>query len=704
MPPVAAAIAAISASIAAATATVAAVTGLSIALAQLAVITVIQFAASFVIKIIAGSPSGAEIEAAAVTVRITEPLRWLSVGLMRQGGGVVFGEFDNNGNFWFVIVHSDSILSQQIDYYFDDIKLFLDSSGNVLNAEFCLQNNKEKDPYPQGQNGTASDKLTFFNIQTTTYSYDNPTPPAISALSTAFPTKWTSDHKLVGTTYSVVKCNALDIEHRYKIYKWRGAFGLGEPALSIAGEWNKAYDPRDVSQSFENPSTWLFTKNPVLIWAWFRTSPFGRNKPASEINWGKVAEQADICDQTVVGVYGSQPRYECGTAIPDNKQRIDAEKEILASCDGIIHFDDQGRAWSRVGYYEAATLALSRNRDIIAMESVDVSNVEDQKQGVIVRYMDVEGGFVVQPSAPWRHPTNYIAGSAASYEVVTISTCQNHNQAMRLAKIIGERSQSEYRIAPTTGLRGLRARDERIVDINYDNTFAGEHEIVTPVEIDSNGLVCGFGAVPINPDRFDLLTGEELAKPVIDGDTTTSAPTLTAPTFTASFVRNRIEASFTAPTRLDVTYQFQFSVDQTTPSWSNMTVEMSDLVAFTVQFSQGADYIVRGRSVSSSGSVSAWSSNVSISSTIYNLSGTPVTTASTANPYLGFTISPVGGTSPFYFVDIFNRLPDGITINSETGVVSGTATTVGSYLNILIRVQDGTGAFVDFPEFNIEVT
>lgn len=606
MPPVAAAFAAISAAIAAASVTVAAVTGLSLTLATLAVVTVIQFAASFVARIIIGTPSGADIEAAKVTVKLTEPIRWLSAGLARHGGGAVFGEFDNDGNFWYIVVHTDSILSQLTDYYFDENKLFLDGSGNVLNADFCLETNKDRDPYPEGENGPASDKETFFRIHTQTYSAVNPTPPVVAELRAAFPTLWTGDHLLVGTTYSVIRCKALDVEHRSKIYRWRGPFTLGEPSLSISGEWNKIFDPRDPAQTYENRSTWKFSRNPVLIWAWFRTHPFGRNKPATEINWDKVAEEANRCDEAVLGISGAQPRYQCGTAVPDNKTRVDAEKEILACCDGIIHFDDQGRAWPRVGYYETPSLTLTRNRDIVAMESVDVSNIEDQKQGVIVRYMDVDGDFTVQPSAPWRHPTNYIPGSAASYEVVTIETCQNHNQAMRLAKIIGERSQSEYRIAPTTGLRGLRARDERIVAINYDNTFAGDHEIVTPVEIDSNGLVCGFGAVPVTEDRFRLLAGEELPKPVTDG---IAQPELVLPTpsFDAAFMNNRIETSFIAPTRSDISYQFQFSRNGDSPlRWLSMSVDMNNRLAITVQISPEETYTVRGRSVTNSGRASEW--------------------------------------------------------------------------------------------------
>lgn len=562
---------------------------------------VIAVGLTIVQSVFVNRPSGSSLEAGKVNVRMSEPLRWIDAGIERQGGGGLFGEFDSTGNFWYLIVHSDSIMTgTPIKYYLDDIEVTLDGDGNVTTNDFCLTNKRE----PYEGSGT---RVSYVQIWTTTYSETDPTPGRIAALDATFPSKWTADHRLVGTTFSVIKMKALKIEDRYKIYKWRGPFGVGEPAIGLVANWSNMYDPRDPSQVLGDRTTYKPSRNNALVWAWFRTHPYGRKKPETSINWDMIAEQADICDQTVTGIGGSQPRYRCDTAIPEDKERSIAEQEILMSMDAQLVFDDDGKCWCRAGYYYEPTLKLTRNRDIVAMESVEAVNGESETQGVIVRYLDPAAGYTIQPSAPWYNPMYYVPGQAATFLTVTIPTIQNHNQAMRVAKSIGQRSQPPHKILPTVGLRGLRARQERISMLRYDNVFDGPYEIVTPVEVDPVGIFCGFGAVPIGPDRWTLLAGEEKPKPVIDGADVVYE--VEAPTGVSVTVNNaRVEATFAPPMRDDTTYEFQYILtpDIATDNWLYMTTDMINNFAYGGTVIEGADYSYRYRGVSASGRVTNW--------------------------------------------------------------------------------------------------
>jgi len=680
----------------------AAYAGLS-ALAQIAVLTALQFAGQFIAGQLRGR--GTPQELAPVNTRVTEPMRWMLAGVIRRGASPLFAEFDSSGYLWVVLVHCDSIMDSVVQYYLDDIPVTLAGNGDVNTLDFQLseKGNIIDDTYT----GT---KISYYNITTTTHSHANPTPPAISALQAAFPTLWTSDHKLVGTTYSVLKCKPIEIEERHKVYKWRGTLGLGEPALSLAAKWGKVYDPRDVTQTLGDATTYKYSSNNVLIWAWFRTHPFGRNKSTNEVNWDKVAEQANKCDEIIVGISGSQPRYECATAIPEDKERSLAEQEILASCDAIMIFDDDGKAWVKVGYYETPTLTLSRSRDIVAMETIDSTNIENQKQGVIVRYLDVESGYQIQPSAPWYNPDLYVEGERASFLTVDIPTCPNHNQAMRLAKIIGKRSQSGTRIGPTIGLRGVRARSERFVNIIYDNTISGEYEIVSTVEIDSTGSYCGFAAVPMDDKRWILEAGEEKVKPVVS-ESTASVVIPSNPTISSlTYVNGRIEIVSSAQSNLSITNQYQYvaTVDVSNDKWVDLSSNVDDVNFFTsVVLDNSVQYSIRHRAVTSGGSVSDWvvhGTTITATPATFTLGGTPITTGTVSTAYTGFTVTTTGGSSPFTFSDLYNRLPDGIVIDPSTGVVSGTPTNAATYSNILIRVQDGLGRTVDFGTFEIVIS
>lgn len=561
------------------------------------------------------SGQGAPMEAGKVTLRIGEAPRWINAGIARQGGAVVFADFDSAGNFWCVVIHSDSIRTTAPQYHLDDIPVTLSAGGDVLNPEFRLASTKGKEPVTTSGAGTA-----YINIQTTTYTETNPVPPAIAALATAFGAVWSADHKLVGTTYSVMRCAALPIEHRAKIYKWRGPCGVGEPALTLTAQWSNMYDPRDVTQTLGTRSTYKPSRNPVLIWAWYRTHPFGRKKPESSINWTMVGAQATICDAAITGLNGTAPRYECGIAIPDNKQRIIAEQEIMLSMDAQIVFDDDGKTWVRAGSWVAPTLALTRNRDIVAMESVEAQNGESETQGVIVRYVNPEANYAVTPAAAWINPLYYVVGETPTFLTIDILGCQNHNQAMRLAKAIGYRSQSSHKIVPSVSLRGLRARKERIINLTYDNTFAGDYEIVTPVEIDSAGVFCGFGAVPVDADRWTLLAGEEKPKPVITDASGPGAPAgLT--TFTPDYTGGTISATFVKPaTRSDTGVQVQYATtaDAAADYWKDMDVNLESGVAESGVITSTDTYAVRHRTFSASGVPSAWTTVGDTATTAYS--------------------------------------------------------------------------------------
>jgi Putative Ig domain len=66
---------------------------------------------------------------------------------------------------------------------------------------------------------------------------------------------------------------------------------------------------------------------------------------------------------------------------------------------------------------------------------------------------------------------------------------------------------------------------------------------------------------------------------------------------------------------------------------------------------------------------------------------TPVTTGTEGTAYTGATPSPSGGTSPYTFSET-GSLPTGLSINTTTGVISGTPSASGSFASIQVSVAD----------------
>lgn len=80
---------------------------------------------------------------------------------------------------------------------------------------------------------------------------------------------------------------------------------------------------------------------------------------------------------------------------------------------------------------------------------------------------------------------------------------------------------------------------------------------------------------------------------------------------------------------------------------------------------------------------------------------TPTPTAACPTPnvlsvgtFYSLTIPVSGGTPPYTFALTAGSLPPGMSLNTSTGVISGTPTTIGEY-DWTIRITDSNGAFTD---------
>ncbi len=86
-----------------------------------------------------------------------------------------------------------------------------------------------------------------------------------------------------------------------------------------------------------------------------------------------------------------------------------------------------------------------------------------------------------------------------------------------------------------------------------------------------------------------------------------------------------------------------------------------------------------------------------------SLSGTPSSTGTVGVAYTTFTPTFGGGHTPYVFT-LTGTLPGGLSLNSSTGVISGTPTTAETASGLNITMTDANGLTVSLGTFSITVS
>jgi hypothetical protein len=572
--------------------------------------------------LLAGKSNAPPVDKARVNTRLNDAPRWQLAGLTAVGGEIgIFAEHDEESNFWFIVAHGDAELCGEPKYFLDGIEVELSdgtdgfTAGDVITDAFCL--NSAGDQYE----GTGT-KVPNFRLYPVTPTAGNVFGALPSDFTTALPIP--NDFKLAGVCFTVVRCRWPTDRHYSKAYRWGGGFRLGEPSVMVVGNFNRMYDPRNAAHDINDVSTWTASDgNPAIIWAWFRTAPYGRARPMSEINWAKVATAANACDQTVIDRSANPiPRYRCGVAFPDNKPRHECEAEILLTMDAFVAYDDDGKAYPVAGVYEAPTLTFTAARDIMSAQTQIIDDGESAIDGVIVNYISPVHGYTKQSAAPWINDLYYDGTSEPNFETLDVLGCQDHNQAVRIAKSIGLRSAALKKAGLQTGLKGILASGVRTISLDYDVNFNGDYEIVSPVEEDPNGMSCTFAVVPMQTNRFDLEPGEEgeppQPTPALDIDRTLAVATSVVVTansvVTSSGDAVRLQATFDEPSRPDRSYRFRYTKTGE-EIYQYFAVDMDFLLGYTAIVDDGQSYVVSWQTVTGAGRATEWNAGVTIVAT-----------------------------------------------------------------------------------------
>lgn len=237
-----------------------------------------------------------------------------------------------------------------------------------------------------------------------------------------------------------VDANYVHQPFAYLCYRLKAdnAFAGQIPNITAVVKGVKVYDPRDTSQSPTDSTTWAWSDNPVLLAAWYVMQPFSFNETQDRIDWESVKVEANICDETVNTVSGTEKRYRAGLWIDEKTDRLTVLMKLTEAMAGdFVQPKTTGKWKFFAGAYSAPVYNITED---------DIINIETYSPHLPMtsRFTKVRGSFVNPDSdyQPEDYPTVASASALAEEsnleleKELNLDAVQSHTQAQRVASIM----------------------------------------------------------------------------------------------------------------------------------------------------------------------------------------------------------------------------------------------------------------------------
>ena len=437
------------------------------------------------------------------------------------------------------------------------------------------------------------------------------------------------------------------------------------------------FDWRDPSQDRLDESTWKGTPNPVVWLVHLEWWYFGRS-------WARtiapvlsdLTDEADYCDALVPKIGGTEPRYRWSGGWNSATEPDAIRTNLLASMDGWMTTDGQGRLILKAGRYDEPEFIITADH-IEAFSWRRGQTDEEACNELIVSYVSPEHDFTEVECDAWRDEADISTRGKVRSESLGLTWVSHHSQARRLAKRKMSKVNAPRRGTVRTGIYGLNGLGERYIRVQ-NPVLASMTDVVCEVmnvEIDFNAATVTFDIIQADPDidAWDPATEEGRTPPV--GEAAPVEPYVEAPTeFGAAADGPKVNLSWRNP--FSGIYDFVNIYRGTTASFADATV---------VNFYGGAPgELVRTADSPPTGTYRYWIQAVDS----FGLVSTPV---GPAGPVTTTTAPPVTTPAPTNF---------SVSKSSSTVTLTARAPTTGGFNTLKFKRSGGPySAAVDVQTF-----
>lgn len=389
--------------------------------------------------------------------------------------------------------------------------------------------------------------------------------------------------------------------------------------FTVVARHLKVYDPRDELQSLDDPTTWVWSQNPVLALAHFlSTKGYG---PEETLDWNSVSTCADVADQSLFrfdGITTVETRRQVGIFF-DQPQDVDAIEETLRSYAGV--FVDRGSGSSVVlipdapadstfaftnatpSNYLADSIEMTKrgranSPTVVTVRYTDTVQTPWATQEVTIKAVGVEESTDawIETSIDW--PGCQSASMAYREAVRRLNEFQLADMSVRLIATDEALAVRRGDVVTVTDSEGFTAKPFRVSDIVATSpgrwqVSLTEYQDAVYTDIIYNGPVIPDTSLP-SPSRVPRISTVTLAEEVFQ--------TLAAGTYSS-----RIVATWSALMTWPFTYGYRVKIldgsyqviDDTTLTGANSTEFR------TAALQEGFGYTVFVYVVSSTGAMGA---------------------------------------------------------------------------------------------------
>ena len=354
------------------------------------------------------------------------------LGRVRVGGMKAFGNTDGSTR-WRLVCRLQGQIDAVEEYFVGGRSVTVEANGEVSSPPWAR---------PGGSWMSIVDKV------------GTGAETAWGALTAAFPSLWTSSHRVRGIAQSLITY----LNPGLSKPKYLTLYQSGVPDTEWLVRAARVYDPFDEFSDPDVPSTWNWSENGIL-----NAVHVLRRDPAftsDRFDWSLITMQAVKANQSVATKTGVEKRARCWGMWAWEGARKDTMEDVLRSIGAEIRLTDKGKIWIELIDDDPVSEIAFTPRDIIDLDWVCGPEAVERPNICRIKYYSPERNYemadIDMTGIAWARVDSEVTRYGPKYFDVELPFCPSASQAQRTARRLFGLARGDTGVA-VTNMAGLAA-------------------------------------------------------------------------------------------------------------------------------------------------------------------------------------------------------------------------------------------------------